>query len=287
MKLYICDKYSIFSGKITYKLTEFSDTQSQIVLSVGSIYTDIKDVKIISRMSWKDLQNIILATKALKRIGIESIHLKIPYMLGARSDRVFEQGSTHYLKDIICPIINSLQFKSVSVLDPHSTVLQACLNNYKELPITHFYEWFIQECGITTDDKVNSFIISPDYGAINRTAFFTKKYGFEKILNCSKIRDTHTGKIVATHIPITDFGKKDCIILDDICDGGTTFIELAKQLKERNAGKIILLVTHGIFSKGFYELFKYIDEIYTTNSVVDFNQSNPLIPPNLFQYEVI
>lgn len=67
-------------------------------------------------------------------------------------------------------------------------------------------------------------------------------------------------------------------ILDDICDGGRTFIEIAKAIKMKqslssavhpeNHGKIYLVVTHGIFSAGLKPLNEYFDGIYTTNSYV-------------------
>jgi ribose-phosphate pyrophosphokinase len=50
------------------------------------------------------------------------------------------------------------------------------------------------------------------------------------------------------------------VIVDDICDGGRTFLEIAKTIrsKKRNISifgdKIYLVVTHGIFSAGFDEL---------------------------------
>ena len=57
------------------------------------------------------------------------------------------------------------------------------------------------------------------------------------------------------------------MIADDICVGGATFIALAKELKKKNAGKVVLFITHGVFSKGVDELFNSgIDEIWTTNS---------------------
>ena len=277
MKLYVCDYYLNKIIEIKYKLIQFSDSQNQIVLTSDFVNTDIENVKIVSRLSWNDLQNIILAVKALKRLNVVNIYLEVPYMLGARSDRCFEDGSTHYLKDVICPIINSLEFKSVSVLDPHSNVLEACLDNFVEMSMTPFYDWFIEEALITTQDKQLSFIISPDYGAIKRTNFIAKEYGFEKVLNCSKIRDIKTGKILDTNIPITDFGKRNCIIVDDICDNGNTFINLAKELKERNAGKIILVVTHSIQENGLNRILNYIDEIYTTNSVNDYEINNVIV----------
>ncbi len=76
-----------------------------------------------------------------------------------------------------------------------------------------------------------------------------------------------TGKITHTDVfspaPIEGY---DCFIVDDICDGGRTFIELAKTLKEKGAEKIYLYITHGIFSNGFGDLSTYFEHIYTTNS---------------------
>jgi ribose-phosphate pyrophosphokinase len=60
---------------------------------------------------------------------------------------------------------------------------------------------------------------------------------------------------------------KHVIIVDDICDGGRTFIELAKVLKSNKVKNITLFVTHGIFSKGVDALFENgIDNIITTDT---------------------
>jgi ribose-phosphate pyrophosphokinase len=72
------------------------------------------------------------------------------------------------------------------------------------------------------------------------------------------------------------------VIIDDICDGGRTFVELAKAMKEsRPTAKIYLIVTHGIFSAGFDTLNQYFEGIYTTNSV------KRLVNTNATQFNVI
>jgi ribose-phosphate pyrophosphokinase len=85
-----------------------------------------------------------------------------------------------------------------------------------------------------------------------------------------------SGKIIRTEVPgLNDEpGQKNFIIIDDICDGGRTFVEIAKAIrdvrsKEIFKDKIYLVVTHGIFSAGFEELEKWFDGIYTTNSFKD------------------
>lgn len=51
-------------------------------------------------------------------------------------------------------------------------------------------------------------------------------------------------------------------------DGGGTFTGLAKELRNKNAGKLYLAVSHGIFSKGFDGLNDF-EKIFTTNSFKD------------------
>jgi ribose-phosphate pyrophosphokinase len=61
------------------------------------------------------------------------------------------------------------------------------------------------------------------------------------------------------------------MFVDDIADGGYTFIELAKKLKERGVDKVYLVVSHGIFAKGFDNLKENIDHVYTSDSFAVFS----------------
>jgi ribose-phosphate pyrophosphokinase len=72
---------------------------------------------------------------------------------------------------------------------------------------------------------------------------------------------------------------KDLFIVDDICDGGGTFINIARIIKENEQfkGRIYLIVTHGIFSRGFEDLAEYFNGIYTTNSISEVVDENKLI----------
>jgi ribose-phosphate pyrophosphokinase len=116
----------------------------------------------------------------------------------------------------------------------------------------------------------NFYLISPDAGSNKKIYDLAKSIGYtNEIIRCDKLRDIPTGQIIETIVYKDDLDGKDAIIVDDICDGGKTFIELAKVLKQKNVGKIYLVVTHGIFSNGFEGLAEYISGIYTTNSVKD------------------
>lgn len=92
-----------------------------------------------------------------------------------------------------------------------------------------------------------------------------------EVIICTKHRDEN-GKLSKTLVPLTEESlDKDLIIIDDICDGGGTFVNIGKAIKENKdfKGKVFLIVTHGIFTRGFETLSEYFDKIYTTNSVKD------------------
>ena len=88
-----------------------------------------------------------------------------------------------------------------------------------------------------------------------------KNLGYEQI---SSVRQ---GKFIELEINDSEENVKK--IVDDICDGGRTFIELAKEIKKQTNTPIYLIVTHGIFSAGFDKLSDELDGIFCTNSVKD------------------
>ncbi len=275
---------------IKFKVSKFPDGQQAITILEGEVlkynmFEKLEPVVIKSRItSFLDLELVICANRALRELGVKETSLEISYLLGARSDRKFETGSVNYIKEILAPIINAQNFSRVTVLDPHSDVTEACINNFKKetqwsqgLITFVLRDYFL---GVSTDySKMR--LISPDAGALKKVYDVAESIGYkEEIVIASKHRDVKTGKITHTDVPITVHDvDKDFFILDDICDGGRTFIEIAKAIKMKqsissavhpeNHGKIYLVVTHGIFSAGLKPLNEYFDGIYTTNSYVD------------------
>lgn len=126
----ILNLVDIDKSDIKYQIINYPDGQQQIVIEDEGYE---EEITIKSRLNnFMDLEIIICAKKALQCNGYYGgIHLYTPYFLGSRSDRHFGGCTNNYLRDVICPIINSLKFDSVTVLDPHSFVLEGCLNNFK------------------------------------------------------------------------------------------------------------------------------------------------------------
>ena len=264
-------------SQINFKINRFPDGQQSVTLEINmSHLTAVHSggVQIKSRLNnFRDLELIVCATAALRNTGIKNIQLYTPYFMGARSDRRFTEGDANYLKQVICPIINSQKFESVTILDPHSDVLEACLDNFVKISNHDIVKQALTAIDNKNDAQDRIVLVSPDAGAYKKIFDVAQKFGINKIITATKVRDVRTGKILHTEIPTLDqHDDLQYVIIDDICDGGRTFLELAKAIHDsRPTAKVYLVVTHGIFSNGFLELSKEIEKIYCSNSYSDRN----------------
>lgn len=210
--------------------------------------------------SFNHMGEILVAVNALRNAQVKDISLFLPYLPGARQDRVAVAGEALTTK-VYTDIINAQGFKNVVIIDPHSDVAPALLDNCIVLTNHEIVEKALATIGPVTDPV----LISPDAGAnkkIKDLAVYLNKAGLiSQVVKCDKSRDVKTGIIEGFEVYADDLQGKTCIIVDDICDGGGTFVGLAEELKKKGAGDIHLIVTHGIFSKGwepFTKLFKSI-----------------------------
>ena len=216
--------------------------------------------------SFNDLGLLCIAVDALRRMDVKNMELFIPYFPAARQDRVMIKGEALSVK-VYADIINGMQFDKVYVFDAHSEVTPALLNNCEVIPNHTFIQAVVKAIG--NDVK----LISPDGGALKKIYKVSEFLGGVDVVECSKSRDVKTGRLSGFKVYNDDLQGADCLIVDDICDGGGTFVGLAEELKNKNAGRLYLAVSHGIFNKGFAVLDCF-EKIFTTNSFKDFDGEN-------------
>lgn len=185
--------------------------------------------------------------------------LLLKYLPYARYDRAMKEVDSFSLK-VFANIINSLKFDEVQLVDAHSNVGSLLINNCREV--------ISQLDAIKTLNIVEHFdyIISPDYGAIKKANFIAEYYKVPCIIAIKK-RNPSTGYTEFDKLILeqdVDLTGKRLLIVDDICDGGATFINLATGIrKNHDVSRISLYVTHGLFSKG--KSLEGIDDIFCYN----------------------
>jgi ribose-phosphate pyrophosphokinase len=181
-------------------------------------------------------------------------------LFGQLSDRRFNVDESFDLKNI-CEFINSCNFSQVSVLDPHSDVPEALLNNFRKiLPNDYIYNSITDI--IDKEDRSQVTLVSPDAGAYKKVFKLAEEWK-HPLVAANKFRD-RDGNI--NLVVLGDVKGLNCLIVDDICLGGRTFKILAEKLREQGANKVFLYVSHAHFFNGF-DLG--LDHIYCTNSVKD------------------
>lgn len=245
-------KHSSFifkGGEVQFKFTEFSSLK----FMGAEIFASIT--------SSDDLMELFLATDAVRRqYGNIPIDVTMPYVPYARQDRVCAPGEAFSIR-VVADLINSQGYNLVKVWDPHSDVTTALINNCEVVKAYIFARKVLDSYPGPMDNLV---LVSPDAGA-NKKIFEAANYlRINEVIRADKTRDVQTGALSGTEV-YGDVRDKVCFILDDIGDGLGTFILLGKKLKEMGASKVILYITHGIFSRGVDIMEGAVDEIYCPN----------------------
>jgi ribose-phosphate pyrophosphokinase len=192
----------------------------------------------------------------------------MPYIPNARMDRVESSEDVFTLK-YFAELLNDLHLNQVVVLDPHSSVSVALINNFRAYtPKTYIDE--VLDC----IEIQNLMLFYPDEGAMKRysdTHEYPRTFGM-------KTRNPVTNRVDSLKIA----GDADHIygnyvlIVDDICSKGDTAMRSARELRKAGAKGVALYVTHcenTILQND--ELLSVVDHLYTTDSI--FTDKHPKI----------
>jgi len=190
------------------------------------------------------------------------IKLILPYLPYGRQDRVFTRGESFGLK-IISDLINYFELYKVVLLDEHSSVSSAVIDNCS---INRTYMYQIPE--IIKKYNIDC-LVCPDAGAQKRLDKLTQIPGLASIpqLNFTKRRINGSPSLKMTPVLDHDYSKfKNFLIVDDLCDGGKTFTRISEIIKENHGGgDVYLYVSHAIKRReesdwtpdGIKEMFEY------------------------------
>lgn len=245
----------------------FTGTDISVPITYVGLYSDTTPM--VKTDEWEDIlkaDTLVLRPKSLSTFvtamflvdavlisGGKVKNLILPYVPGARQDRVNPTGDVLYTAGSVGAMINQRGFERVVILDPHSPVVTMNINNVVVFP---------QELVAAKVWQGYTGIIAADKGGKDRAEQFAHAMNLP-IYYGAKHRNPATGKLSGFGLEKIPFGHY--LVVDDICDGGGTFIGLAELIKDQGSFAD-LFVTHGIFSKGSSDLRKVYKNIYTTDS---------------------
>ncbi|RJG47487.1 ribose-phosphate diphosphokinase [Motilimonas pumila] len=252
------------SCELAVQAFTFSGGEEQI--RIECTWSQAERVEIVAQLtSSKAVMQLLMTVDAVKRLfAIQPrIELVIPYFPYARQDRVCQPGEALAVS-VMANLINSLQLDRVTVWDAHSEVTGALLNRLQQVPQV---DLLLRHTDLVAQLQQGQLcLVAPDAGASKKVRNTAQQLGGKvEVIQAEKMRDVATGEITHTAI-FGDVRGKSVLITDDICDGGRTFIELAKVLRREGAERVLLFVSHGIFSQGLVVFEGLIDAIYCSQS---------------------
>ncbi|MFT3932539.1 MAG: ribose-phosphate pyrophosphokinase-like domain-containing protein [Chitinophagaceae bacterium] len=230
----------------------FPDQQPHVNISGINEGDEVKVICSITD-SVKMLQLLETANALDNVFAIKKV-LVMPYLMAARYDRLMQPGDSIDLK-VVANLINSCGFAKVYLFDVHSDVSTLLINNVVSISNKQMVEQY---------DQQDALLICPDAGAAKKIGkYFEWNKNLKDIVYCSKNRNLSTGNLTLEVLEPQECKDRNCVIIDDICDGGATFLAIAELIQPKH---LTLIVTHGIFSKGFAALEKKFNQIIVSDS---------------------
>lgn len=198
-----------------------------------------------------------------------SIALYVPYLPYSRQDRQTQfmgDFSLRCLKDIL----DSMKFFKIETLDKHSEYLSFRFvdNKFPEVDLIE-----------GRSDKTNFIGVAPDESAVRRVrkVFLSQEYipYLEKVREGGEVFSILSKKSI-------EFLKNwfvktqhsTLVLVDDICDGGRTFLAAKEELEDlysSNNLRFWLHTTHGFYTNGIENLLKEFDTVSCINNMSEFD----------------
>ena len=220
---------------------------------------------------FQDLKRIISAATG----KAHRINVIMPFLYEGRQHRRTKRES------LDCALalreLSAMGVSNIITFDAHDPRVQNSIplkgfDNF--FPTYQFLKALIKSVPDLRVDNDHLMIISPDEGAMSRAVYFSNILGVDMGM-FYKRRDYSTvvnGKnpIVAHEFLGDSVEGKDVVIIDDMISSGESMLDVARQLKERKAGRVFVCTTYGLFTDGVAKFDEYyekgwLDRVITTN----------------------
>lgn len=248
-----------FAAEPTFEAMRFPAGEAHVKVAnehAGS--GKVTEVARLCRADANDLLTLAMWADACHQRGALTI-AQIPYLPGARQDRGLPFGAKVY-----ADLINGMHIDRIVAVDVHSPVMEHMIERLGVVNAARIVRKHVVGRP-DSDEHAQRFqgIIAPDKGAYARAKHVADICALP-LYQAEKHRDSNTGKLSGfTCQELPDEGN--FLLVDDICDGGGTFIGLA-EATGLPYDRLGLFVTHGVFSEGAYRLRGYYDHIWMTDS---------------------
>ena len=200
---------------------------------------------------FQDLKRIIMAIAGKAR----RITVIMPFLYESR------QLTRSMRESLDCAIalqeLMHMGVDSIVTFDSHDPRVQNAIPLHGFESYTPSYQFIKGLFKVAPDFHIgadNLMVISPDEGGMKRAIYMANVLGtdmgmFYKRRDYTRF-ENGINPVVAYEFLGSDLAGTDIIIIDDMISSGETILETARQLKKRDAGRIFICATFGLFTNG-------------------------------------
>ena len=263
----MCDFLDVKLGKSEVKIFSEGNTFVRVLETVRA-----KDVFLVQPIGLKpndEFTEILFWMDAFKRASAKSVTAVIPYYGYAKGDKKDEPRVS--IRGRVCAeSIELAGADRVVTMDLHSPQVQG----FFKCPVDHLLGAPILAEYIKTLNLGDFSIVAPDAGFAKEARSFAGRLSVPTII-CDKTRHGHDEKAEILEV-IGTVNNRTCVIVDDFTISGGTLIEVARQLKERGAKRVLACISHALLSEeGIKRIVdSEIELLITTDSIENHNVIN-------------
>lgn len=210
-----------------------------------------------------NLMELLAMADALRRSSASSIIAVVPYFGYSRQDRRVRSERVPITAKIVADIIECVGFDRIITVDLHADQIQG----FFRIPVDNVYATPVILEDIRQKQFSSPMIVSPDVGGVLRARATAKRLNSSDLAIIDKRRPRPNQAEVMNIIGEVE--GRNCIIVDDIVDTGSTICQAAAALKKCGARTVSAYCTHPVLSGAAISNINQsqLDELVVTDTI--------------------
>ncbi|AKC60509.1 ribose-phosphate pyrophosphokinase [Blochmannia endosymbiont of Camponotus (Colobopsis) obliquus] len=246
----------------------FSDGEVNVQINENVRGGDIFIIQSTCAPTNDNLMELVVMVDALRRASAGRITAVIPYFGYARQDRRVRSARVPITSRVVADLLSNVGVDRILTVDLHAEQIQG----FFDVPVDNVFGSSVLLEDMIQQNLKNPIVVSPDIGGVIRARAIAKLFNDIDMAIIDKRRPRINVSQVLN--VIGDVTNRDCILVDDMIDTGSTLCKATEALKARGAERVFAYATHPIFSGNAYKNIKrsIIDQIIVCDSIpLNFN----------------
>ncbi len=245
-------------------ITRFSNDDLFIQLGETVRYRRVYIVQSLSQPVNDHLMELLMMLDIARSAAASEVHAIIPYYSFARSDKK-DAPRISITARLVADLLKTAGATHVMSMVFHSPQV----HGFFSMPTDPLSSWIVFKKYLETRQLKEAIMVSPDMGQAKSTARFAKILGLP-IAAGNKERLSDSEVKIKALVGNQVRGHKCALIYDDEIATGGSIHELSRVLIDEGIEEMLVICTHGVFTRGGLERLAdipQISEIITTDTV--------------------